>query len=219
MLRGYDFAVFDCDGVVLASNALKSRAFAEALPGEPPHLVTELVRYHRQNGGVSRYRKFEHYFRDMRRLASFEQELNRALEAYARISRAGLSSCATVPGVLEYLALLQHAAVRCALNSGGDEAELRDVFEARELARYFHHILGSPASKLENMGRLRDLGFLRGRGVMFGDSRSDYTAAETNGLDFVFVTCDTEWQADEASFEPALIIEDFRELVRSWSEA
>ena len=29
----YDYFIFDCDGVILNSNALKSKAFAEALTG------------------------------------------------------------------------------------------------------------------------------------------------------------------------------------------
>jgi beta-phosphoglucomutase-like phosphatase (HAD superfamily) len=35
ILCDYDFVVFDCDGVILKSNQLKSDAFAKALEGEP----------------------------------------------------------------------------------------------------------------------------------------------------------------------------------------
>ena len=35
----YDFAVFDCDGVILDSNEIKTQAFRESLPGQPDELV------------------------------------------------------------------------------------------------------------------------------------------------------------------------------------
>ena len=39
----YDFLIFDCDGVILESNELKSSAFADSLPDEPSDLVQEFV--------------------------------------------------------------------------------------------------------------------------------------------------------------------------------
>ena len=61
-IYNYDFFIFDCDGVILESNKLKSDAFSEALPNEPSHLVEEFISYHKNNGGVSRYEKFKYYF-------------------------------------------------------------------------------------------------------------------------------------------------------------
>ena len=61
----YDYLIFDCDGVILDSNLLKSRAFAEALPDEPPEFVKLFVDYHKQHGGISRYEKFKYYFREL----------------------------------------------------------------------------------------------------------------------------------------------------------
>ena len=54
-LSKYKYALFDCDGVILQSNELKSAAFAGALAGEPEDLVAQFVAYHKENGGVSRY--------------------------------------------------------------------------------------------------------------------------------------------------------------------
>ena len=62
----YDFFIFDCDGVILNSNNLKSKTFAEALAGEPPDLVAEFVEYHKNNGGISRYKKFWYYYKTMK---------------------------------------------------------------------------------------------------------------------------------------------------------
>ena len=50
-ISAYQIAVFDCDGVILDSNQIKSEAFAYALPDDPPELVKNFVQYHKENGG------------------------------------------------------------------------------------------------------------------------------------------------------------------------
>ena len=46
-LTSYDVYIFDCDGVILNSNELKSEAFRDALAGEPRDKVNDLVNYHK----------------------------------------------------------------------------------------------------------------------------------------------------------------------------
>jgi phosphoglycolate phosphatase-like HAD superfamily hydrolase len=210
----YAFAVFDCDGVILQSNMLKSRAFADALAGEPRHLVDQFVEYHRANGGVSRYRKFEHYFTSIRRSNSHDDQLRMALARYAERVRHGLMTCPVVPGIVEFLTSLQASRVPCAINSGSDQSELRDVLEHRCLSQHFVHVLGSPASKIDNMESLCTLGFMEGRGIMFGDSRSDFEAAKAFDLDFMFVRYESEWRdaSDVLASHGANSIESFLDL-------
>ena len=57
-LQEYEYFFFDCDGVILDSNKLKSSAFAESLVDEPSSLIANFIEYHKKNGGISRYEKF-----------------------------------------------------------------------------------------------------------------------------------------------------------------
>ena len=41
----FHYVVFDCDGVILDSNNLKTRAFAEAINGEPKEKMLHIVSY------------------------------------------------------------------------------------------------------------------------------------------------------------------------------
>ena len=66
-LEQFDYAIFDCDGVILDSNAIKTQAFREALPGEPEDLVEQLVSFHKATGGVSRYVKLEYFFKELKK--------------------------------------------------------------------------------------------------------------------------------------------------------
>ena len=54
--KNFDFFVFDCDGVILDSNLLKTIAFSKSLP-EYPEKVSKFIDYHKANGGISRYKK------------------------------------------------------------------------------------------------------------------------------------------------------------------
>ena len=60
-LSQYQYIVFDCDGVILDSNSMKTQAFAKAINGEPQEKINLLLLYHKEHGGVSRYHKFTHY--------------------------------------------------------------------------------------------------------------------------------------------------------------
>ncbi|MBI4184359.1 MAG: HAD family hydrolase [Proteobacteria bacterium] len=214
-LSAYGLAVFDCDGVVLDSNRLKSEALAKALADEPAERVAAFVRYHQATGGVSRYEKFRHYYAVMSPRADVQAAVDGALARLAGILRDELVRCPEVPGVRRALERLRAAGVPCAVNSGGDEAELLAAFPRRGLDAYFAAVLGSPRTKAENMERLREKGLLRLPGLYFGDARKDMETAEAYGFDFVFVSARSDWAdgAEAARARGHGAIADFDELL------
>ena len=189
----YDFFIFDCDGVILDSNKLKSNAFAEALPNEPPDLVAEFVQYHKQNGGISRYEKFRYYFEEMKKQVEAEAEIDKALNNFAAIVSEGLLKCNYIPGVVEIIRELFNLNKRLFVVSGSDEKELIQVFRQRGIDHYFENIYGSPDNKVKNTRKVISSINATKNGLFFGDSKSDYNASKTFGLDFVFVKEFSEW--------------------------
>ena len=190
----YDIFIFDCDGVILDSNKLKSNAFAEALPNEPPDLVAEFVEYHKENGGISRYEKFRYYFEVMKKQVAAEAEIEKALNNFAAIVSQGLISCNYIPGALEYIENLFKLNNRMFVVSGSDENELIQVFIKRGIDHYFENIYGSPANKAENTSKVVSNMKKPIIGLFFGDSKSDYDAARFFGMDFIFVKDCSEWE-------------------------
>lgn len=192
--------LFDCDGVVLDSNKVKTRAFYEAALPYGEAAARALVDYHVANGGVSRYKKFA-YFVDtlVPQFARGVQgpDLATLLGTYARSVRQGLLTCAVADGLAQLRAATPDA--RWFIVSGGDQAELREVFAERELASLFDGgIFGSPDSKDEILARQIANGNICGRSLFIGDSRYDHVASAAAGLDFVFVSQWSEfpgWQA------------------------
>ena len=59
-LSHYQTLIFDCDGVILNSNQIKTEAFYNVakIYGHPA--AQALKEYHILNGGISRYQKFEY---------------------------------------------------------------------------------------------------------------------------------------------------------------
>ena len=64
-LKHYDFAVFDCDGVILNSNSIKMQCFRCALGEAPKELIDQFIEYHQSFGGVSRYVKFKQFYTEI----------------------------------------------------------------------------------------------------------------------------------------------------------
>ena len=190
ILDSYQTLVFDCDGVVLDSNKVKTQAFYQAaLPyGEPA--AQALVQYHVAHGGVSRYKKFAHFLDVLvpeHSNMSNGPDLNALLAAYATAVQEGLLQCQIAPGLAELRAATPNA--RWLIVSGGDQAELRRVFSSRGIADFFDGgIFGSPDSKDVILARELERNNISQPGLFLGDSKYDFEVARSASLDFIFLS-------------------------------
>jgi len=210
---GYELFVFDCDGVILDSNGIKSQAFYDVVHRFGRERAERFVAYHKLRGGVSRQEKFKYFVGEILGVdksdrVSLEHEL---IEAYSLICREGLRKCSLIPGIQDFLSGLP-ANVHNYVVSGGAQTEVRQALQERNLDQFFSLILGNPKSKQENMQQLFDAGALEGRGAYFGDARLDMELARQFGLDFVFVSGASEWAEVEMELQGERIY-DFKELL------
>jgi len=189
--------VFDCDGVILDSNRIKTDAFRSVALLYGADVVEALVQYHVQHGGVSRYRKFEHLLVNILGQTADEKKVQTLACAYGECVYRELLQCEIAPGLHELRRdTADHAWM---VVSGGDEVELRRVFEARGLDKLFERgIHGSPATKDVILQRELSSCNLELPALFVGDSRYDHEAAERAGLQFVFVHGWSEFQGWQA---------------------
>ncbi|SLN72516.1 haloacid dehalogenase-like hydrolase [Roseovarius gaetbuli] len=192
----YSTLVFDCDGVVLDSNRVKTDAFRQAALPYGAKAAEALVQWHVTNGGISRYKKFEYFLEHIVPQGAQGPGLDALLAAYAAAVREGLATCAVAEGLHELRA--QTPDVPWLIVSGGDQAELREVFAARGLDVLFDGgIFGSPDSKEVILARELERGTITQPALFLGDSTYDHRASTGAGLDFIFVfgwTEYTDWQ-------------------------
>ena len=177
--------IFDCDGVVLDSNKVKTNAFYNAALPYGVEAAETLVDHHRKNGGISRYIKFEYFLQEIVGAEVEQASLNKLLDDYAREVREGLLSCEVSPGLDE---LRQSTQSRWLIVSGGDQNELRDIFAQRNLAGNFNGgVFGSPDKKEHILSRELSRGNIQFPALFIGDSKYDHQAADSVNMDFVFV--------------------------------
>ncbi|WP_010316257.1 HAD family hydrolase [Synechococcus sp. CB0205] len=193
-IKNYSTLLFDCDGVVLDSNRMKTEAFHSAALPWGVNAAEALVGHHVANGGISRHRKFAHF------LDAILPEhcpgavpgvdgpgLDELLASYAQAVRGGLMTCSVTEGLEALRAKTAHA--NWCIVSGGDQAELREIFAARGLDHFFNGgIFGSPDNKDSILAREMACGTIKKPALFLGDSRYDYEAAQRAGFDFVFVS-------------------------------
>lgn len=185
-LSKYQTLVFDCDGVILNSNKVKTDAFYKAALPYGKFAAQALVEFHVARGGVSRYKKFE-WFVDHVVAGKSGPSLEQLLMAYAKEVQLGLLTCEIAEGMVELREQTKHA--NWLIVSGGDQQELREIFFKRDIAKYFDGgIFGSPDSKDVILSREVDNNNIKLPSLFLGDSKYDYQAADLVGLDFIFLS-------------------------------
>lgn len=185
-ITSYSTLIFDCDGVVLDSNKVKTESFYKAALSYGERAADELVEYHVANGGVSRYKKFS-YFLDHIVEKPSEAALKELLADYAANVQAGLQNCVIAPALERLRNRTPHS--RWLIVSGGDQAELREIFQMRGISDWFDAgIFGSPDTKEDILIRELENGNILTPALFIGDSKYDFKAAKFVGLDFVFLS-------------------------------
>jgi phosphoglycolate phosphatase-like HAD superfamily hydrolase len=196
ILSNFKCWVFDCDGVLLDSNRVKTEAFGTAVQDYGQDPADALVSYHIENGGISRFKKFDYFFATILGRPPKQGELDTVLERFSDATIQGLRTCADAEGLRDLLNAIPPDVPRIVV-SGGAQSELRAIFEERGLAQYFTAIYGSPDTKEVILNRERDNGIVSDPAIFIGDSRYDYEAATHCGLKFIFLhewTEFTDWR-------------------------
>lgn len=203
-ISSFKVILFDCDGVVLNSNHIKTEAFRTVTLPYGEHASDAFVKYHTDNGGVSRYRKFDTFVENILDTEFLEKnKINKErlklglLNDYSKLVRTQLMECEVASEL--NLVREHNADAMWFIVSGGDQNELREVFDRRGLTPLFDGgIYGSPLEKKDIIKMLHARACIAKPVLFFGDSRLDYEVAKSFDFDFCFVSQWTElkeWDA------------------------
>jgi phosphoglycolate phosphatase-like HAD superfamily hydrolase len=181
----YNYFIFDCDGVILNSNKIKSLAFYDTVKEFGAEFATKLYEYHLSNGGISRYEKFK-YFKEKIYPNGENVDISKLLANFSEIIRNQLINSEVVDGLEELRKNLSSS--EWSIVSGGDQIELREVFKQINISNFFDGgIFGSPDTKYDIIQKGIDSGKYYGNVLYFGDSKLDFEVAQFFGFDFVFI--------------------------------
>ena len=190
-INNYNTFVFDCDGVVLNSNHTKTRAFYNVALPYGKKVADSFKQYHIENGGISRYEKFQYFINNILGKESDGVFLEELLDRYSTEVVEGLMNCGIAEGLTE--SRLKTKGATWLIVSGSDQIELREVFKQRGLEQYFDGgIFGSPGDKDVILAREISRKNISGESLFIGDSVYDFNASKRAGLEFVFISDWTE---------------------------
>jgi phosphoglycolate phosphatase len=184
--------VFDFDGVLVDSNAVKQEAFRLIFEGVAvsSEFVSMCLQAQPEGNRFDVIRAMLERLRAERRIGDrepIEAQVQRYAEAYNHICEEHAATCPEIAGATERLT---QWASRFAMyvNSATLEPPLRRVVARRGWAGFFRGVFGSPASKIDNLHTILKGDNLVPLNVLYvGDGARDLRAAQAIGCRFVGV--------------------------------
>lgn len=185
----FRLVIFDFDGTLVNSNAIKERALHSTVAGIRGGVAA--LKAARSVGG-DRYQLFEEVARQLDRHGNPTEtkRLGRALAfEYGKRCARGIVAAPERRGGRAALAELKRRGLRIYVNSSTPTADLRKLLRARAIAQYFDGVNGSSREKAANLRAImRAEGVSPRQTVVVGDGEDDLAAAQKCLTWFVGIT-------------------------------
>lgn len=176
--------ILDLDGVILESVAVKTEAFRKLFSYVPDH-VDEIVQFHLDNGGMSRFDKFRYIYNNILKADLPQNKFEELSEKFALIVLDEVIKTPFVFGAHEFLEEF-HAIIPLYVVSATPEKELIQIIQTREMSHYFRKTFGAPRKKTECINEIITLTGSPLESVIFvGDAKNDLDAACEAGIRFI----------------------------------
>jgi phosphoglycolate phosphatase-like HAD superfamily hydrolase len=183
-IKNYKIIIWDFDGVIMDSMPIRDNGFVSVLKDYPENEVEQLMTYHKQNAGLSRYAKFKYFFEDIRHEQVDETVIDKLAIQFKNIMLSLLTDKKLL--IRDSLTFIKnnYKKYEYHIASGSDQTELRTICNALDLTMYFRSINGSPTPKIELVQKILHQ-CNTNNAALIGDSINDYDAAIKNGIDFI----------------------------------
>ena len=182
-LNEFDVFIFDFDGVIVDSLAIKEEGFRRLFLPFGEEVANAACKYHRQHGGVSREEKIRYIFENV---VGYEADEITIDECKSRFSEVTLSllknKSLLIANTIRYIRNVKKNK-RVYIASAADESDVKELCKFYNIYNYFSGIFGSPKNKVDIV---KDILKLEARSscAMIGDSKSDLKAAKENNVVF-----------------------------------
>jgi phosphoglycolate phosphatase-like HAD superfamily hydrolase len=182
----YPVILWDFDGVILDSMEVRDLGFEIVLKDYPTDQVDQLMKYHRSNGGLSRYVKFRYFFETIRGEKITDEQVNELAQEFSEVMLRELPKEEhIIPQTLAFIQEQHQKRKEQRIVSGSDQTELRILCTKLGLTPYFKSIHGSPKPKSELVANiLKNPSRSAIDCCLIGDSHNDFDAAIANGISF-----------------------------------
>jgi len=183
---------FDFDGVIVESTDIKTEAFAKLFEREGENIVKEVVAYHINNMGVSRFDKFRYIYKEILHKELSDDKFDALCKKFASLVVSAVIRTPYVKGASEFLER-ESDAYTFFVVSATPQDEIVDIVRRRGLAGLFKFVYGAPLTKSEAVRKILKEEDISSRDTVYiGDAMSDYLAAKDNGVKFIARIKDNE---------------------------
>ncbi len=174
--------VFDFDGVIVDSNAIKRDAYFKVLEGIVPDREIEMAL--EANPVGTRTVVIRNALRAIG-LHDDQDYLGELVRKYGGLTINGVAQCDEIEGAIPYL-IKRRQINPVYLNSATELKSLLSILDKRQIAWIFKGVYGSPKTKVENFQEIAKVeGCDRKHIIFIGDSLSDLSAAKEYGCSFI----------------------------------
>ena len=177
--------LWDFDGVILDSMKVRDWGFEQIFKNFKKKDVEILLKYHRENGGLSRYVKIRYFFEKILNQPIDQEEVFVYAEKFSRLMKKELINPSNL--ILDSVKFIKNNfnLYNFHIVSGSDQEELRFLCKELNINKYFKSINGSPTEKIilvKNILNNHDISLENY--CLIGDSINDYEAAKNNKICF-----------------------------------
>jgi len=177
--------LWDFDGVILNSMKVRDLGFEKIFASFEPNQVDKLLKFHRENGGLSRYVKIRYFFEKILGESISEGKVMEYASEFSAVMKKMLGDKNLLIEDSMNFINENHKKYNFHIVSGSDQEELRFLCQQLGIAHFFLSIHGSPTPKKELVYQLMEKhAYLKEETCLIGDSVNDFEAASENGLHF-----------------------------------
>lgn len=184
-MEAFKVIFWDFDGVIMNSMPIRDKGFIHLFKNYPDEQVKQLLDFHHQNGGLSRYVKIRYFYEQILGKSITDEEVQKLANEFSTIMRQELiNPDLLIPETMEFIKR-NYKQKRFHIVSGSDQNELRYLCEQLGINPYFISVHGSPTpKKLLLKELLQSHQYAPSECLMIGDAINDFDAANENLIPF-----------------------------------
>jgi HAD superfamily hydrolase (TIGR01549 family) len=199
--------IYDFDGVICDSVNVKTEAFVELYKSYGPEIQAQIKEYHLLNGGISRLEKFRYFQSVLLKKNVSENDIIKLSDQFSALVKEKVIASEYIKGAYQFIK--KNAFKKQFICTGTPETEILEISDRKGISSFFQQIYGSPKTKTEIINIiLTQTKVKRDTCIFFGDSMTDYNAAQICDISFIGI------ENPETTFpSETTIIRDFENSV------
>ena len=177
--------IFDFDGVILDSMAIKADGFRQIFKEYSYDQVESIIKYHYQNGGRSRFDKIIYFYQNILKKNIDEDKIDEYAQNFSLIITEQL--CNQNFLIKDTISFIRqnYKNYNFHIASGAEEQELIYLCKKHDISKYFRTIYGYPPHKTSIVNKiLTENSYDNEETILIGDSVNDKEAAMLNNIGF-----------------------------------